>query len=94
MTNNDPYLRIKLKAKLEANRISRLGLYVAEKQLKKWEKERENASGKHLEQLQIKISTLQEKIEEQEEAKINQTFAEYNDGHGFNFAGGSGCDNG
>ena len=69
--------KIKLKATIEANRISRLGFHVAEEQLNKLKKEYDTISSRKRKLwIEVMIDTLTEKIETQCDARDNQSIDE------------------
>lgn len=69
--------KIRLKATIEANRVSRLGFHTADEQLTKLKKEYNNVSSeKRKLWIEVMIDTLTEKIEQQCDARDNQSIAE------------------
>jgi hypothetical protein len=69
--------RIRLKATIEANRISRLGFHVADEQLNKLKKEYGSVVNPVRKLwIEVLINTLTEKIDQQCEARDNQSIDE------------------
>ena len=89
------YQRERLKAKIEANRISRMGDKYHKKMLENLkEKKLKPTSDLQYVRICTLVDLLTEKINQKEESRSNQSYAEYNDGHGYGSSSGSGTDNG
>lgn len=86
--------RDRLKAIIEANRISRLSEKVRTDIYNDLIKKKKTAKGAEARRISILLDVISEKQEKEEIARMNQTYAEYNDGCGFGFGSGSSCDNG
>lgn len=86
-------IRIRLKAKIEANRISRLKREDQDQILKEYKEKKKKATGIEKERLKVFIEVIKDKQRQNDEAYDNMSYAEY--GGGFeNGGGGSGCDAG
>ena len=88
------YQRERIKATIEASRISRMGDKSQKDILNKLKEQKMKVTGLQYERVTTLIDILTEKQNQKEEARANQTYAQYNDGHGYGTSGGSGTDNG
>ena len=86
--------RQRLKATIEANRISRLSQKAQDDLFKELKEKKKTATGANLERISILIDVISDKQEQADEARINQTYAEYTDGNGYGSGAGSGNDSG
>lgn len=96
MTTGKNDIKMRFKATLEANRISRLGMDNAYTKLNEFKKqlEKEKNSGRK-EWLKIVIQVLEEKMEQKEEVLANTQYGcPVDGGVGFGWGGGSGTDAG
>lgn len=94
MDNDKTALRERLRATIEANKISRLPYDLREERLNTLKRElKRTKDPRKKEKLRTLISVINEKNEAEEEAMYNQTYAEYGGGYE-NGGGGSGTDNG
>jgi len=71
--------RQRLKATIEANRISRLSQKAQDDLFKELKERKKTATGANLERISILIDVLSDKQEQADEARANQSFAEYTD---------------
>lgn len=76
-SKNQDNLRVKLKSKIEGNRISRLSRNIQDDFVKDLKQKRKNARGKQRKKIDTLISVVHEKQELADEAYYNQTYAEY-----------------
>lgn len=97
MTNptDKEYLRLKLKATIEAKKIARLNEDVANEQLENLKKKGKKLTGKAKENNDILISVLEEELERKIEAYNNMSYGgNIEGGLGYGCGGGSGTDAG
>jgi hypothetical protein len=87
------HARVRLRAVIEANRLSRLSRTVQDEKLTTFKQDQKKAHGVHKEWLDILITIIEEKQAKQEEAEANNLGADYNEGYA-NGGGGSGTDSG
>lgn len=86
-------LRVKLRATIEANRVSRLGWEEAEEYLKTVENKLESAKGHHKKYLEVLVVVLNNKLDEKAEAAANQSLGgEIGAGGSFDSGGCAGSD--
>lgn len=83
-------LRLRLRAKIEANRISRLKRDDQDNILNTYKEKKRRAKGLEKEKLKIMIEVIQEKQRQADEAWENMSYAEY--GGGFECGGGGAND--
>lgn len=97
MTNptDKEYLRLKLKATIEAKKIARLNEDVANEQLENLKKKGKKLTGKAKESNDILVSVLEEELERKIEAYNNMSYGgNIEGGLGYGYGGGSGTDAG
>lgn len=85
--------RVRLRAVIEANRLSRLSRAVQDEKLTVFKQDQKKAHGTRKEWLDILITIIEEKRAKQEEAEANNLGADYIEGYA-NGGGGSGTDSG
>ena len=89
------YLRLKLKATIEAKKISRLNEDVANEQLENLKKKGKKLTGKAKESNDILVSVLEEELERKIDAYNNMSYGgNIEGGLGYGSCGGSGTDAG
>lgn len=81
-------LRQKLRATIEANRISRLKIDVQDEILQSYKDRRRKAKGAERERLDILVDVIEEKQRQADEAAANMTYADYG---GVSCDAGGGC---
>ena len=89
------YLKLKLKATIEAKKISRLNEDVANEKLKELKKNGKKLTGKAKESNDILVSVLHEELERKIDAYNNMSYGgNIEGGLGYGSCGGSGTDAG